>query len=416
MTQHAHLPNPTDIRHLDATDPLRHLRDRFELPDGIIYLDGNSLGAAPKAALAAMDVAGKQEWATGLIRSWNSAGWFSLVDRLGEKIGKLIGAEPGETLVCDTTSINIYKALHAGLSLRPNRSVIIAEADSFPTDLYVAEGVAAANPHIGIRLIQADVQSLQGEIDDHVAVLLVNHVDYRTGQLRDLRALTALAHSAGAVVVCDLCHSAGALPVDLNGAGVDLAVGCTYKYLNGGPGAPAFIFAARRHHAELTQPLSGWWGHAAPFAFDQSFTPDPGIRKFLCGTQPILSLRALEAALAIFDDVDLQAMRTKSLALADLFIGLVEATTDGLTLMTPRDPEQRGSQVSFAHDHGYAVMQALIARGVIGDFRAPNIMRFGFTPLYTSYDDVFTAASTLADVLAAETWRDQRFQARGAVT
>ena len=416
MNMQAHPPSRAAIDDLDAADPLRHLRDRFVLPEGVIYLDGNSLGAAPKAAFAEIETAARNEWAEGLIRSWNTAGWFSLVDRLGDRIGRLIGAAPGETLVCDTTSINIYKALHAGLSLRPNRTVIVAESDGFPTDLYVAEGVVATNPNLRIRLVDLDGPNVDAAIDDTVAVFLINHVDYRTGQLRDIKALTALAHSVGAVVVCDLCHSAGALPVDVHAAEIDLAVGCTYKYLNGGPGSPAFIYAAERHHADLKQPLFGWWGHAAPFAFDQSFRPSSGIRKFLCGTQPVLSLRALEAGLAVFDDVDMETVRQKSMALSELFIHLAETMTDGLKLAAPRDPKKRGSQVSFAHEHGYAVMQALIARGVIGDFRAPNIIRFGFTPLYTSYQDVFAAVTILAEILDAETWREEHFQIRAAVT
>jgi kynureninase len=410
------LPDLATIDALDARDPLRPLRDQFLLPEGVIYLDGNSLGPAPKAAFAEIETATRHEWAEGLIRSWNAAGWFSLAERLGDRVGRLIGAAPGETVVCDTTSTNVYKALHAGLALRPGRSVIVAEGDAFPTDLYVAEGVAATNRNIGIRLEGVHAPNLEALIDETVAVVLVNHVDYRTGRLRDIEMLTALAHRAGAVVVIDLCHSAGALPVHLNGAGIDLAVGCTYKYLNGGPGAPAFIYAARRHHAELKQPLSGWWGHAAPFAFDRAYRPDSGIRQMLCGTQPILSLRALEAGLSVFEGIDMRVVRDKSLALTELFITLVEGMTTGLSLATPRDPKQRGSQVSFAHEDGYAVMQALIARGVIGDFRAPNLMRFGFTPLYTSYRDVFEAATILADILQNDIWRDERFRVRAAVT
>ena len=335
MNMQAHPPTLAAINELDNADPLRGMRDRFVLPEGVIYLDGNSLGAAPKAAFTEIETAARSEWADGLIRSWNAAGWFSLVDRLGDKIGRLIGAAPGETLVCDTTSINIYKALHAGLSLRPGRSVIAAEKDSFPTDLYVAEGVAATNPNLKIWLFDLDGPNVAAAIDDTVAVVLINHVDYRTGQLRDIKALAALVHSVGAVVVCDLCHSVGALPVDLNAAEIDLAVGCTYKYLNGGPGSPAFIYAAEHHHADLKQPLFGWWGHAAPFAFDQNFRPSSGIRKFLCGTQPVLSLRALEAGLAVFEDVDMETVRQKSMALSELFIQLTETMTEGLILLRP---------------------------------------------------------------------------------
>ena len=403
---------------LDASDPLRHMRDRFILPEGVIYLDGNSLGPASKAAFEELETAARQEWAQGLIRSWNSAGWFELTQQLGDQVGRLIGAAPGETVVTDTTSTNIYKALHAALSLRPDRSVIVSEAGSFPTDLYMAEGVAATRPGTQIRLEGVDAPTIEELIDDSVAVVLVNHVNYRSGELRDMAALTRKVHEAGAVVVWDLCHSAGALPVELNGAEADLAVGCTYKYLNGGPGAPAFVFAARRHHRDLRQPLSGWWGHAKPFAFETSYEADPGIRRFLCGTQPILSLRALKGALAIWDDVDMGLLRKKSVALGNLFIELVEANCSrfGVELASPRDGALRGSQVSFSHEQSYAIMQALIERGVIGDFRAPDVMRFGFAPLYIGYRDIWNAVDTLRDILQSEAWRAPRFSVRAAVT
>ncbi|MGH2522148.1 MAG: kynureninase [Anaerolineales bacterium] len=412
------LPNLDVITALDASDPQRSVRERFVIPEGVIYLDGNSLGPAPKAALAELEKAAREEWAVGLIRSWNTADWYTLTARLGDQIGRLIGAAPGETVVSDATSINLYKALHAGLSLRPERKVIVAEASSFPTDLYVAEGVASTCPGVTIRLEGVDAPTIEELIDERVAVVLVNHVDYRSGALRDMAALTAKAHEAGAVILWDLCHSAGALPVDLNAAGADLAVGCTYKYLNGGPGSPAFVFAAQRHHDRLQQPLSGWWGHASPFSFERGFRPDAGMRRMLSGTQPVLSLRALEGALGVWADVDLAQLRDKSLALSDLFIQLVEAHCGqhGTVLASPRDRAARGSQVSFAHDDAYAVMQALIERGVIGDFRAPNLMRFGFTPLYARYRDVWDAAMALSDILTTGTWRADRFAVRTAVT
>ncbi|SDR56671.1 Kynureninase [Rhizobiales bacterium GAS113] len=412
------LPNLATIEARDAEDPLRQMRDLFVLPEGMIYLDGNSLGPAPKAAFAELETAARQEWAQGLIRSWNSAGWFTLTDKLGDQLGRLIGAARGQTVVSDTTSINVYKALHAGFSLNPGRTVIVAEGSSFPTDLYMAEGVAATRSGASLRLEGVDAPSIEELIDERVAVMLVNHVDYRSGALRDMAALTRKAHAAGAIIVWDLCHSAGALPVDLDGANVDLAIGCTYKYLNGGPGAPAFIYAAHRHHEQLQQPLSGWWGHAKPFAFEQGYRPDAGIRRLLCGTQPILSLRALQASLDLWDDVDLAQLRRKSIALTDLFIELVEAMCGehGVKLASPRDGQARGSQVSFSHPDGYAVMQALIARGVIGDFRAPDVIRFGFAPLYIRYRDVFDAATILRDVLQSGEWRDARFSTRSAVT
>jgi kynureninase len=412
------LPDLAAIEARDAADPLRHMRDRFVLPKGVIYLDGNSLGAASKDVFIELDKAAKEEWAEGLIRSWNKAGWFDLAVDLGDKIGRLIGAAQGETVVCDTTSTNIYKALHAALSMRPDRSVIVAEGSSFPTDLYMAEGVAATRPGVTIRLEGVDAENIEDLIDDSVAVVLVNHVNYKSGELRDMAALTAKAHAVGALVVWDLCHTAGAMPVDLNGANADLAVGCTYKYLNGGPGAPAFIYAAKRHHDQIQQPLSGWWGHARPFAFTQGYEASPGIRRFLCGTQPILSLRALKGALDVWDDVDLDLLRKKSIELTDLFIELVEAQCGefGVKLEGPREGARRGSQVSFSHENSYEIMQALIERGVIGDFRAPNVIRFGFTPLYVGYRDVWDAAVVLRDILATGAWQDKRFAVRSAVT
>lgn len=403
---------------MDAADPLRAMRDRFVLPEGVIYLDGNSLGAASKAVYAEIDRAAREEWGQNLIRAWNKDGWFDLPIELGDRIGALCGAAPGQTVVGDTTSINIYKALHAALGLRPDRNVIVAEANSFPTDLYMAEGVASTRPGTVLRLEGVDADTIEDLIDETVAVILVNHVNYKSGELRDMAALTRKAHAAGALVVWDLCHTAGALPVDLDGANADFAVGCSYKYLNGGPGAPAFIYVATRHLADAQQPLSGWWGHARPFAFEQGFDASGGIRRFQCGTQPILSLRALKGALDIWADVDMQVLRTKSVALTDLFIALVEAKCAGLglTLGTPRDSSRRGSQVSFAHEGAYAVMQALIERGVIGDFRAPETIRFGFTPLYTSFRDVWGAVEILEDILRSEAWREPRFQVRSAVT
>ncbi|MDS9466671.1 kynureninase [Paracoccus sp. MBLB3053] len=412
------LPTADDIAHLDATDPLADLRRRFMLPDGEIYLDGNSLGVASHDAMAALDMAARKEWAQDLIRSWNSAGWFDLPVELGDRIGALIGAGPGQTVVSDTTSINVYKALHAAIGLREGRNVIVAEAGSFPTDLYMAEGVISTLPGMSLRLEGREADRIEDLIDDHVAVVLVNQVNYRTGALRDVTELTRIAHGAGAVVVWDLCHSAGALPVELDASGADFAVGCTYKYLNGGPGAPAFIYVARRHLGQVDQPLSGWWGHARPFAFETGYDGDPGIRRFQCGTQPILSMRALKGALDIWDGVDMHAVRAKSMALTDLFIRLVEGKCSGLglTLTSPRDPQERGSQVAFAHDDAYQVMQALIERGVIGDFRAPDVLRFGFTPLYLSFADVARAADVLMEVLESGSWRDERFAVRAAVT
>ena len=412
------LPDLAAVEALDEADPLRVFRGRFALPAGVIYLDGNSLGAASHEVFAEVRQAAMEEWGNGLIRSWNSAGWFHLPLELGDRIGRLIGAAEGQTVVTDSTSINIYKALHTVLTMRPDRNVIVAEGDSFPTDLYMAEGVASTRPGVTLRLEGRDADTIEELIDESVAVVLINHVNYKSGELRDMAALTKRIQAAGALVIWDLCHSAGALPVDLDGAGADFAVGCSYKYLNGGPGAPAFIYAARRHHASIVQPLSGWWGHARPFAFERSFDGDVGIKRFLCGTQPILSLRALKGALSMWDEVDMNALRRKSIALTDLFIRLVEAKCGryGVVLDTTRDSERRGSQVSFTHGNGYEVMQALIERGVIGDFRAPSTLRFGFTPLYVSYRDVWLAASVLEEILSSGSWQDARFAVRSAVT
>ncbi|WP_315928866.1 kynureninase [Mesorhizobium sp. SP-1A] len=414
----ADLPDLRDAERQDAADPLRSFRDRFVLPEGVIYLDGNSLGPAPHTAFLELREAATEEWAQGLIRSWNTAGWFDLPVQLGDRIGRLVGAAPGQTVVADTTSANVYKALHAALALRPGRNVIVAEAGSFPTDLYMAEGVASTLPGTRLKLEGVDAERIDNLIDADTAVVLVNHVNYKTGTLRDMAALTAKVHAAGALAVWDLCHSAGALPVELDGASVDFAVGCTYKYLNGGPGAPAFVYAARRHHAGMSQPLSGWWGHARPFAFETGFAGAEGIRRFQCGTQPILSLRALKAALDLWQEVDMAVLREKSVALTDLFITLVEAKCrrHGVRLETPREGARRGSQVAFAHEHAYAVMQALIARGVIGDFRAPSTMRFGFAPLYNGFADVWRAVAVLQEILDTEAWRDPRYAVRAAVT
>ncbi|WP_027166218.1 kynureninase [Mesorhizobium sp. WSM3224] len=412
------IPDLAEVEAMDAADPLRAMRDRFVLPEGIIYLDGNSLGAASINVFSEIETAAKQEWARDLIRAWNTAGWFDMPVELGDRLGRLIGAAPGQSVVCDTTSINIYKVLHAALAMRPERSVIVAEGDSFPTDLYMAEGVASTRPGTVLRLEGVDAATIEELVDDRVAVILVNHVNYKSGRLRDMAALTRKAHEAGALIVWDLCHTAGALPVDLDGSNADFAIGCTYKYLNGGPGAPAFIYAANRHHGDIRQPLSGWWGHARPFAFEQGYAAGPGIRRFLCGTQPVLSMRALKGALDLWDEVEVTAVREKSIALTDLFIRLVEAKCSafGLELESPRRGAERGSQVSFAHPHGYQVMRALIERGVIGDFRAPSTVRFGFTPLYVGYRDVWDAVDVLEDILRTGAWREARFAVKTTVT
>jgi kynureninase len=394
----------------DAIDPLRGLRDRFAIPDGLIYLDGNSLGPMPRAAANILNRTVEQEWGHDLIRSWNSAGWFDMPVKIGDRVGALLGAAPGQTLVCDTTSINLYKALHAAIGLRPDRGVILAEAESFPTDLYVIEGaMKSVGRPMQRRLIGADGPSIEALLDRNVAVAVLSHVNYRTGELLNIAAITRQLHEAGALVIWDLCHSAGVVEIAFDRDTLDFAVGCTYKYLNGGPGSPAFIAVAKAHQAVAQHPLSGWWGHAAPFAFDRDFRPDPGIKRFLCGTQPIISLRGVDAALDAMEGVEVAGLRQKSIALTELFMERVAALLPDLDIVTPSQPSLRGSQVAIAFDKGYAVVQAMIERGVIGDFRAPDIMRFGFAPLYVRFQDVWDAAAILADCMAGEVWRESRF-------
>ena len=401
----------------DFVDPLRGLRDRFVIPEGIIYLDGNSLGPMPRAAVSALNRTIEQEWGQDLVRSWNTAGWFDMPVRLGDRVGALLGAAPGQTVVCDTTSINLYKAIHAAMRLRPDRDVVIAEDESFPTDLYIVEGaMKSAGRPMKRRLIGADGPSVEALLDGNVAVAVLSHVNYRTGALLDLAAITRQLHDAGALVVWDLCHSIGVLEIGFDRHAVDFAVGCTYKYLNGGPGAPAFISVAKAHQAAAQHPLSGWWGHAAPFAFDRDFRPDSGIKRFLCGTQPIISLRGVDIALDAMEGVEVAALRQKSIALTELFMARVTALLPGLNIVTPRQSSLRGSQVGISFDKGYAVVQAMIERGVVGDFRAPDLMRFGFAPLYVRYGDVWDAAEILADCVNAEVWRDPRFDRQLDVT
>ena len=401
----------------DFVDPLRTFRDRFSLPEGIIYLDGNSLGPMPRTAAGVLNRTIEREWGQDLIKSWNSAGWFDMPARLGDRVGALIGAAPGQTLVCDTTSINLYKAVHAAIGLRPDRNVILAEEESFPTDLYILEGaMKSAGRPMKRRLIGSDGPSIEALLDEEVAVAVLSHVNYRTGALLDMAAITRQLHDAGALVVWDLCHSIGVVEIAFDLDAVDFAVGCTYKYLNGGPGSPAFIAVAKTHQAAAQNPLSGWWGHAAPFAFDRDFRPDAGIKRFLCGTQPIISLRGVDVALDAMEGVEVAALRQKSLALTELFMARVAALLPGLEIMTPREPSLRGSQVGISFDKGYAVIQAMIERGVIGDFRAPDLMRFGFAPLYVRFQDVWDAAEILADCINAEVWRDPRFNRKLDVT
>ena len=420
-----------DCRTLDAQDPLRELRHQFTLPNGVIYLDGNSLGVMPNTAASRVAKAVTEEWGQGLIRSWNSAGWFDMPQRLGNKIAQLIGAGPGEVVATDSVSINLFKVLSTALSIAaidaPQRNTLVSERSNFPTDLYIAEALCKER---GLTLLLVEADEIEAALTPDVAVLMLTHVNYRTGAMHDMNAITASAHANGILCVWDLAHSAGAVPVDLGGDKADFAVGCGYKYLNGGPGAPAFVWVNPKHAArDVWQPLAGWWGHIAPFAFTPDYRPASGINRYLCGTQPVLSMTALDCGL---DTVlaaqplgGMAALRKKSLALTDLFIKLVEerCACHGLGLATPREHAQRGSQVCLTRPDGaYAIVQALIARGVIGDFRAGDggahldILRFGFTPLYTSFEDVWNAVEHLRQVLESGEWKNPEFNQKSAVT
>ena len=404
-----------DIDTLDREDPLKARRDLFTIPGGVIYLDGNSLGVLPKAVPARLAEAVGKEWGESLIRAWNAHGWIDLPQRIGDRIARIVGAAPGTVTASDSTSVNVFKVLAAALSMRPERKVILSDNGNFPTDLYMAQGLRDLLGQ-GHELKIVDPEAVDGAIDESVAVVMLTQVDYKTGRLHDMTGLTAKAHAAGALTIWDLAHSAGALPVELDAAGADFAVGCGYKYLNGGPGAPAFLYVAARHLDKVRPPLTGWMGHEAPFAFDLDFRPDTGIGRMRVGTPPILSLIALEAALGAFDGVDMQVLRTKSISLSELFRDEVERRCPDLVLASPRDPHARGSQVSFRFEHGYALMQALIARGVIGDFRAPDIVRFGFTPLYLSHADVIAACDILEEIVATRAWERPEFHKRAKVT
>jgi kynureninase len=390
-------------------------RKAFHLPDGVVYLDGNSLGPLPVAAKERVARMMMQEWGDELIRGWNTAGWYVQPRKVGDRIAKLIGAPPGTVVMGDTLSIKVYQALSAALGLNPDRRVVLSDTGNFPSDLYIAQGLLASLGR-GYELKLVEPEAIESAIDETIAATLVTEVDYRTGRRHDMKRLTARTHAAGALAIWDLAHSAGAVDVDVTGEGADFAVGCTYKYLNGGPGAPAFIYTAPRHVDHARPGLSGWMGHEAPFAFDLDYRPAPGIERMRVGTPPVIALAALEAALDVWDDVDMADVRRRSIELSERFIASVETACPGLELGSPRDPERRGSQVSFHHPQAYAVMQSLISKGVIGDFRAPVSLRFGFAPLYLGLDDVDRAVAILADVLDRRLWDRAEFHRRAAVT
>ncbi|QGN55614.1 kynureninase [Novosphingobium sp. Gsoil 351] len=405
-----------EIASHDERDPLQGFRGAFQLRDGLIYLDGNSLGAAPKVTAARLAETVCEQWGEGLITSWLGAQWSIAPQRIGDKIATIIGADPGEVIAADSTSVNLFKALCAALSLRPGRSVILSEQTNFPTDVYMMQGIEGFSGG-RIKALAVAPETVLDRLDEDVAVLLLTQVHYKSGLVRDMAEVTRQAHDKGVLVVWDLSHSAGAIPVDLNAAHADFAVGCGYKYLNGGPGAPAFLFVAERHQ-DARPVLSGWFGHASPFAFEDDYRPASGITRFLCGTPPVLGLVALKAGVDLLCRADMDEVRAKSLRLGELFIERMEQRCGefGFRLISPREPERRGSQVAYAHPHGYEIVQALKACDVIGDFRAPDILRFGLTPLYLRHADVVEAVERIREVCATRAWDKPQYRERAAVT
>lgn len=405
-----------EARALDAADPLRPFRDRFAIPEGVIYLDGNSLGALPKGAIARQHEVVRGEWGHSLIRSWNDYGWIDAPQRIGARIAPLIGAKPHEVIVADSVSVNLFKLITAAVALSPDRPVLLSEPGNFHTDLHVASGVADLLPHL--RLETIDRSAIPDAIGADTNLLLLTHVHYKAGYRFDMAGITARAKAAGAITLWDLSHSVGAVPLHLNRDGAELAVGCGYKYLNGGPGAPAFLYVAEHLQERLVPYLRGWMGHAAPFAFTDDYVPATGISRFLVGTPPMLSLLALESGVEAFDGIDMDAVWAKSIALFDLFAALIEerCAGHGLACISPRDPELRGSHISYRHPHAFELCQALIDAEVIGDFRAPDVVRFGLTPLYLGFEDVWEAVDRFAAILESGGWRDPRFAVRGKVT
>ncbi|MGB7373337.1 kynureninase [Pontixanthobacter sp.] len=412
----------------DAADPLRGYREQFDLPDGVVYLDGNSLGALPKRTRERLKDVVDQEWGEGLIRSWNTADWIGAPQRIGGKIAPLIGAQPDEVIACDSVSVNLTKLIGAALKMRTGRTVILSEPGNFPTDLYMIQGLAgqglagqggagkggAGQGGAEQRLVHRD--QIMGALDEDVALLMLTHVHYKTGAMFDMEALTKAAHDAGALVLWDLSHSGGAVPVDLNACGADFAVGCGYKYLNGGPGAPAYAYVAQRHHQTFQQPITGWMGHARPFAFLDEYEPAAGVTRMLAGTPPILAMAALESGVELIAEIGMEPLVTKSRALSEFFRAAMAQHCPQMEPVSPADPAQRGSQLSYYHPEAYAICQALIARGIIGDFRDPDVLRFGFAPAYVSFEDAAVTVAELADILEANAWDKPEFKQRAAVT
>ena len=405
------------IKVMDLADKFAPKKGLFKLPENIIYLDGNSLGAMPRSTQARVESVLKNEWSQGLVRSWNKYGWINLPQKIGDKIANLIGAECGEVVSADSTSINVFKVVTAALQMQKGRNKIISEKGNFPTDLYILQGIENLMVD-GAKLVALDRDKIYDSIDAETAVVHLTHVHYKTGALFDMDAITKKAHDVGALVVWDLAHTVGAMPIDLNRAGADFAVGCGYKYLNGGPGAPAFLFVAKRHQENVRPSLSGWMGHEKPFDFSDYYQPARGINRNLCGTPSVIALSAFEEGLNTFDGVDMNDIRDKSMALGSLFLELVmdQCGEFGFDLASPKKAERRGSHISLTHDHGFKIMQALIDHGVIGDFRAPNIVRFGFTPLYTSFQNIWDAVEILANIMDKGLWKDPKYAMRSKVT
>ncbi len=403
---------------LDAKDKLAAIKEKYQLPPETIYLDGNSLGPVLKSIPNTISNVVENEWGNDLVGSWNSNNWIELPTLVGEKIAPLIGAGPGQVICADSVSVNLFKLLACALELNAKRNIVLSEASNFPTDLYIAEGVSSMVGNKKCQLILSSEAKIEDSLSDEVAVLLLTQVDFRSGKLHDIQSITAAAHQAGIIVIWDLAHSAGALPLRLDEWRVDFAVGCGYKYLNGGPGAPAFIYAAKRHHDHVQQPLKGWMGHKAPFEFEARYSAGSGMRQFLCGTPPILSMSALNSALNVFDSLSMDQVRDKAIALSSFFQELVQqdSSLDCLNLVSPSEPTQRGNQLAYQHPDAYAICQALIDRKVIADFRSPDILRLGFSPLFLSFMDIAQAAKILGDVMSSRSYLDARFQQRQQVT
>ena len=407
-----------DLKHLDKQDPLSKYREEFFLPKNTIYFDGNSLGPVPKKTIKNLNKTINEEWGKDLINSWNKANWINLPQTLGDKIAPLLGAKSGEVVVVDSTSLNLFKVLTSALRLNKNRKKVVSESTNFPSDLYILEGVIGMlNNHYECQLIDDDI-NFEKYIDSSTAVVMLSHINYKTGRISDMKKITDYAHQQGALVVWDLSHSVGVIPMDLHNIGVDFAVGCTYKHLNGGPGAPGFLYVHSDLIAIVSQPLSGWLGHSDPFAFEAKYTPANNINKFICGTPSILSYKAVESALDIFDEISLEQVREKSIQLSELFIKLIqqECGDFGFELFSPIDAALRGSQISYKHENAYPIMQSLISRGIIGDYREPNILRFGISPLYMRYEDVWSAIICLKNIMQSNEWDSSNFKIRNYVT